>query len=126
MVHRSPVDDVLHRHLDRPVDLDPLAAAQQGRVIVLALQQHDGLLKSLGIGTWKAHGPKVLFRCPDCGGVYDVPRSDVDARGFASFGLNGRFFFCQTPACNFVRGIQFEGWPPALPFDVSDAKARPS
>ena len=92
-------------------------------MIYLGLQQHDGSLTSLGVGTWCAFAGRVYFRCPDCAGLYDC--SSVDSEGFATFGdHDGPFFFCQTPRCEFVRGIKFEGWQ-ARDVDTSDVKGAP-
>lgn len=82
-------------------------------MIYLGLQEHDGSLTSLGVGCWCSVAGRVYFRCPDCAGLYDVPREQVDSEGFASFGEHdGPFFFCQStkPKCGFVRGVKFEGW----------------
>jgi hypothetical protein len=92
-------------------------------MIVLGLQQHTGSLLALGAGTWLAFGAKVFFRCPECEGLYDVALAAVAESGDVDFGsVDGPFFFCQTPACGFVRALRLLGWPPRRAFDTSDVK----
>ncbi len=91
-------------------------------MIYLGLQEHDGSLTTLGVGCWCLVARRVYFRCPDCAGLYDVPIAQVSSEGFVTFSdIDGPFFFCQSPACGFVRGIKFEGWQ-AQGFDTSDVK----
>ena len=91
-------------------------------MIRIALQKHVGGLLTIGVGCWLAFGAKVFFTCPECAGLYDVPTRAVSVDGDADFGAqDGPFFFCQTPACEYVREIRFADWESML-FDVSDAE----
>lgn len=96
-------------------------------IVTISLQRHDGSLQTLGGGAWcvlRIHGvSRAYFRCPECGGLYDVKARQVATDGHVDFGtVDGPFFFCQDALCKFVRGIRFDNWTPPQPFDVSDAK----
>lgn len=90
-------------------------------IVFVGLQRHDALV-TLAAGQWCTFSGRVCFRCPECGGLYDVPIAAVAAGGDVYFGgQDGPFFFCQDATCGYVRGVRLVDWAPPQPFDVSDA-----